>query len=200
MPLSPRKRQTPLSPLMVTWATGDPSKVGLCRARPRGSGAFERLDSGQKWIKMDKTPKIWHFSWELLGKPWDLGCKKSQLGYAEQSWVAFSHWQIYLFFFRTSTGKYVDFLGVGEGHPGIPLAINPRDSSEWSEMADGVWNQQPVEHCPRLLEQALHYWYLWLVQVCPSLEWLIHFDSYCRSTPHIFTVSLWWVEIPSHKL
>jgi len=55
---------------MVTWATGDPSKVGLCRARPRGSGAFERLDSGrdwgshtivgssQKWIKMDKTPKI----------------------------------------------------------------------------------------------------------------------------------------------
>ena len=67
---SPRKRQTPLSPLMVTWATGDPSKVGLCWARPRGSGAFERLDSGrdwgshtivgssQKWIKMDKTPKI----------------------------------------------------------------------------------------------------------------------------------------------
>ena len=78
------------------------------------------------------------------------------------------------FFFPDIYWKYVDFLGVGEGHPGIPLAINPRDSSEWSEMADGVWNQQPVEHCPRLLEQALHYWYLWLVQVCPSLEWLIH--------------------------
>lgn len=88
-------------------------------------------------------------------------------------------------FFSDIYWKYVYFWGAGEGHPGIPLAINPRDSSEWCEMADGVWNQQPVEHCPRLLEQTLRFigiygwyqpfhWYFWLVQVCPSLEWLIH--------------------------
>lgn len=43
---------------------------------------------------------------------------------------------------------------------------------------------------------------LLLFMVGPSMSksWVIDsFDSYCRSTPHIFTVSLWRVEIPSLK-
>ena len=92
---------------------------------------------------------------------------------------------------------YVYFFG-GEGHPGTPLAINPRDSSEWCEMADGVWNQQPVEHCPRLLEQTLHFigiygwyqpfhWYFWLVSGIYGIY------SYYSWSKYVQVLSDWFI-------